>query len=294
MKRVKTRKNFRISNPIGFSLFVAGCLLALGLLATLITLGVGYGDDIVKWAQAKIQGTVDDINEQPTFSPVPTDVPTFTPEPIETPAVGTPAPPSQTPTPEPIGSVEDTPEPTQDPSAPLYGFTIGVDPGRDSSSSYKEEVAFNLEFAQGLASYLEEHGATVVLSREDNDVRIREAARGQLFKAADCDIAIEVRCNHFDKRSSGFHVRYNKSKTYARELADAYHEVTGIRFQSNKKNGIEQNSNSLIQSCGCPCVRLYLGNWDNESDRATFSNEATQQKIFEAIMRVLAGQLKTE
>ena len=56
MKRIKTRrKNLRITNPIGFSLFIAGILLALGLIAVLITLGVGYGGDAVRYVQDQIQ-----------------------------------------------------------------------------------------------------------------------------------------------------------------------------------------------------------------------------------------------
>ncbi len=291
MKRVKTRrKNFRISNPIGFSLFIAACLLTLGLIVTLIVAAVGYGPDAVQWVQGQIRGTVEEINEQPTFTPAPTAEPTETPEPIETPVVGTPNP--STPTPEPIGSMEDTPEPTKDPGAPLYGFIIGIDAGRDVSSKYTDEVAYNLEFANQLKSYLEDRGATVVLTRTSNDERLKESERGKLIKASDCDIALEVRSNHINKNSSGCYVRYGASKEYARELVNAYSEATGIKFQSGKKNGIEKETNDVIHYSGCPCVRLMMCNWDNPADRATIQDDATRQKICEAIYNVLLGRLK--
>lgn len=292
MKRVKTRrKNFKISNPIGFALFIAGILLSLGLIAVLITLGVGYGNDAVRYVQDQIQGTVEEINDQPTFTPEPTMEPTATPEPIQTPEVGTPAP-TDTPTPEPIGDIADTPAPTIDANAPLYGYTIGINPMRDAGSDYKDECEFNLAFAKSIAAYLEARGATVVLTRDSNDITMSEKQRGQVLKKADCDIAFEIVCNHMSAKSRGCYARYGASGTYAKELANAYQEVTGIPFQSNHKSGIYKKTENVIHYCGCPCVRLVLGNWDNAEDRAIIQNESMQQKIFEAIYTVLLGRLK--
>jgi hypothetical protein len=293
MKRVKSRKNFRITNPIGFSLFLAGCLLALGVIAVIITLAVGYGGDVVKQVQDSIQGTVDEINDQPTFTPEVTAEPTETPEPILTPEVGTPAP-SDTPTPEPIGDPNDTPEPTIDVTAPLYGKTVGLNPMRDRGAGYDAECAFNLEFSQNLAAYLESKGATVVLTRDSNDVSISAKQRGQIIKRAGCDIALEIVCNHLAAKSRGCYVRYSGAKTFAKELAAAYQSVTNIPYQSNHSSGIYSKTEDTIKNAGCPCVRLVLGNWENSTDRGIIEDEQMQQKIFEAIYNVLVGQLKGE
>lgn len=292
MKRIKTRrKNIRISNPIGFSLFIAGILLALGLIAVLITLGVGYGSDAVRYVQDQIQGTVNDINDQSTFTPEPILDATATPEAIQTPEVGTPAP-SYTPTPEPIGDIGDTPAPTIDVNAPLYGYTIGINPMRDAGSEYKDECEFNLEFAKKIAAYLEARGATVVLTRESNDITMNEKQRGQILKRADCDIAFEVVCNHMSSKSRGCYARYGASKEYAQELIAAYHAVTGIPYQNNHKSGIYKKTENVIHYSGCPCVRLILANWDNSTDRAIIQDEAMQQRIFEAIYNVILGRIK--
>lgn len=292
MKRIKTRrKNLRITNPIGFSLFIAGILLALGLIAVLITLGVGYGGDAVRYVQDQIQGTVEEINEQPTFTPEPILEATTTPEPVQTPEVGTPAP-TGTPTPKPIGDLDDTPAPTPDVNSPLYGYVIGINPMRDAGSEYKEECEFNLEFAKKIASYLENRGATVVLTRESNDITMNEKQRGQVLKRANCDIAFEIVCNHLSSKSRGCYVRYGASGTYAKQLATAYQQVTDIPFQSNHKSGIYKKTENVIHYCGCPCVRLILGNWDNAKDRAVIEDDAMQQKICEVIYNVILGRLK--
>ena len=295
MKRVKSRKNIKITNPVAFALVIAGCLLLLGIVAVVITLVVGYGGDVVKQVQTSIQGTVDDINEQPTFTPEATIAPTATPEPVETPEPGTPAP-SFTPTPEPIGSLADTPEPTIDVTAPLYGYTIGINPMRDKSAGYDEECAFNLKFAQAFGEYLESKGATVKITRDSNNVTLSAKQRGQIIKKANCNIAIEIVCNHNKSGSRGCYVRYGTkaTKEYAKELAAAYQAVTGIPFQSNHSSGLYDKTEDTISNAGCPCVRLVLGNWESKADRAVIEDEAMQKKIFEAIYKVLLGQLKSE
>ena len=295
MKRVKSRKNIRITNPVAFALVIAGALLALGVIAVIITLAVGYGGDMVQQVQASIQGTVEEINEQPTFTPEPTEAPTATPEPVETPEPGTPAP-TFTPTPEPIGSLADTPEPTTDVTAPLYGYTIGLNPMRDKSAGYDEECAFNLTFAQSFAEYLESKGATVVITRDSNKVTLSAKQRGQILKKGNCDIAIEIVCNHIKSGARGSYVRYGTkdTKQFAKELITAYQAVTGIPSQSNHSDGLYYKTEDTIKNAGCPCVRLVLGNWESKSDRAVFEDEKTQQKIFEALYKVLLGQLKSE
>ncbi len=294
MKRVKPRrKNLRISNPIGFSLFIAGCLLALGVIAVIITLAVGYGEDAVRYVQEQIQGTVEVINEQPTFSIEPSKEPEVSGTPAETPKVGTPAP-SDTPTPEPIGNLEDTPEPTPDVNAPLYSVTVGINPMRDAGNKSKEmieECAFNLEFSQRLAKYLEDQGATVIITRDSNEVSMSAKKRGMIIAAAQCDIALEIVCNHTGS-GGGCYVRYGSNKSYAAELAAAYQEATGIPFQSNHKSGIYQKTEDTIKYSKCPCVRLVLCNWSSSSQREIVEDEIVQQKIFKAIASVLSAQVK--
>ncbi|MBQ5987188.1 MAG: N-acetylmuramoyl-L-alanine amidase [Clostridia bacterium] len=297
MKRVKTRKrNLKITNPIAMALFIAGILLLIGVIAVIITIAVGYGGDMVTRVQDELQGGLDEIDKQATatFTPVPTEAPTFTPEPIETPEVGTPAP-TATPTPEPIGNIADTPAPTPDTSSPLYGVVVGLNPGRDKSSDYPEECAFNLEFCQSLKTYLEQRGATVVLARTDNDSRVKDATRGKIFQSEGCTLAVEIFCNHMGKNSKqGCYVRYGGSKEFAQELADAYKAVTGIPFQSNHSSGIYKKTEDVIHNSGknCQCVRLVLGNWDNDKDRSIFMDASMQPKIFEAIYNVLCGRVK--
>ena len=167
---------------------------------------------------------------------------------------------------------------------------------RDKGAGYDDECAFNLEFAQKFAEYLEGKGAKVVLTRESNTVTISAKQRGLTIKRAKADIAVELVCNHIKSGASGCYVRYGTkaTKAFAQELATAYQATTGIKFQNNHSSGIYDKTEDTIANAGCPCVRLVLGNWESKSDRAIIEDEAMQQKIFEAIAKVLINQLDTE
>ena len=297
MKRIKTRrKHFRITNPLGFSLFCAICVLAVGLVVGVVCLAVGYGEDVVKYLKAQLNGTP--VTVQATDSPTPE--PTVTTEPTdsaeETPEIGTPVP--ETPTPEPIDPSTPAPQETdtyeKDPNAPLYGFTIGLDPTRDGDSKYKSECEYNLEFAKQLASYLESKGATVVLTREDNSKSVSNTKRAKTIKSAECNIALRLLCNHVSAKTSGCYVQATKkNKSYGQELISAYSGATGIQLQRGKKNGLETKSDDVASKCGCPCVILVMGNWENKSERANLEDDAFRDKMIKAIYETLLSQLKS-
>ena len=296
MKRIKKRrKHFRISNPLGFSLFCAMCVLAVGLVVGVICLAVGYGEDAIAFIKAQLNGTP--VSVQATAEPTaePTDTPEPTDPSIETPEIGTPVP--ETPTPEPLETPApaETPsaEPKEDPNAPLYGFTIGIDPTRDGESKYKSECAYNLEFAQQLKAYLESKGATVVLTREDNKKDLNNTTRAKTIKKANCDIAIRLMCNHISSKSSGCFVQYlKKNKSYAKELINAYSEATGIKKQSGKSGGLDNKSDTVASNCGCPCVTLVMGNWDNKTERSNLEDDAFRETMIKAIYETMLSRLK--
>ena len=302
MKRIKNRrKHFRITNPLGFSLFCAMIILAVGLIVGMVFLvRGGYVHDMLNCAKSELNGRGSVPTQEveasitPEISQAPTAASTDTAE--ETPEIGTPDP--STPTPPPLEP--ETPDPgkpagpTKDPASPLAGFTIGIDPTRDGGSKYKEEGAYNLEFAKELAAFLESKGAKVVITREDNSKEVSNAARAKIIKDADCDIALRLMCNHISSKSSGCYVQtLKKDQTFARAMIQSYSGTTGIKMQSGKKNGVETiKSDDVMSKCGCPCVRLILGNWDNKSERADLNDEAIRQKMMQGIYEALLAQLK--
>ena len=99
-------------------------------------------------------------------------------------------------------------------------------------------------------------------------------------------------CNHISSKSSGCFVQYlKKNKSYAKELIKAYTESTGIKKQSGKSGGIENKSDSVASACGCPCVLLVMGNWDNKSERQNLEDDAFREAMIKAIYETMLSRL---
>ena len=301
MKRIKTRKkHFRISNPLGFSLFCAMVILVIGLIVGAVFLI--RGGYVRQWLGCVKSELINDGTPTPT-DPVAeatqeaTEAPSApTADPgTETPGIGTPVP--ETPTPPPI--TPDTPDPdssagpTRDPNAPLAGYTIGIDPTRDGGSKYKAEGEYNLAFAEKLGAFLESKGADVVITRDNNKKSFSNTTRAKTIKNGGCDIAIRLMCNEAGSSTHGCYVQATKkNRDFGQILIDAYSSGTGMKIQSGKGKGVDKiSSDDVASKCGCPCVRLILGNWKNKSDRSDLEDDAFRDKMMQAIYEGILKQL---
>ena len=301
MKQIKKRRRIlRIGNPIGFSLF---CLVCLALLAGLylgISWAIKNGPGVVKAMRAVVQEevlttpTVEPSREPkeellPTATPTPT--PTPTPEVKETPDLGTPA--ATTPTPEPSAYV--TADPSQDISSPLYGQIIGIDPCRDNTKR-PEEAENNLILANHLKRYLENQGAKVVLGRTEEDKgKVEDSARAKIFREAECTYVVRLKCNYINAKTSACYVKATKkNKDFGQKMIDAYVLTTGMKKQSNKKNGVQVEDDPVASKCGCPCVAYLLGNWENEQDYANLHDEVFIDRMCEGIFIGLMSEINGE
>ena len=296
MKQIKKRRRvLRIGNPIGFSLF---CLVCLALMAGLylgISWAIKNGPGVVKAMRTAVQ---EEVMATPTVEPsrepkdelLPTHTPT--PEVKETPALGTP----DVSTPSPVPSAFVTAGPAGNIGAALYGQIIGIDAARDSTSKYSSEAANNMVLANHLKRYLESQGATVVLSRtEETKGELTNEERARIFKNANCTYVIRLMCNHINGRTSACYAQATKgSKDFGQKIIDAYTLATGMRKQNGKGSGVETKSDSVASGCGCPCVLLILGNWDNAKDKANLQDETFVDRLCEGIFNGLMAQINGE
>ena len=299
MKQIKKRRRIlRIGNPIGFSLFCLVCLAVLAGLYLGISWAIKNGPGVVKAMRTVVQ---EEVMTTPTVEPsqepkdelLPTATPTPTPEVKETPALGTPV--ATTPTPEP--TVFFTAGPAGDIGAALYGQIIGIDPARNSNSKYKSEAAYNLTLANHVKRYLESQGATVVLSRtEETRNELSNEDRGRIFKNANCTYVVRLMCNHINSKTSACYAQStNSNKAFARNMIDAYVVATGMRKQNGKANGVDtKKHDDVTDRCGCPCVLLILGNWDNSKDKDNLQDEVFMDRICEGIFNGLMAQITGE
>lgn len=297
MKQIKKRRRIlRIGNPIGFSLF---CLVCLGLMAGLylgISWAIKNGPGVVKAMRTVVQ---EEVMTTPTVEPsrepmdelLPTPTPTPAPEAKDTPALGTPN--AATPTPVPTAYV--SAGPAGNITAPLYGQVIGIDPCRDSTKR-AAEAENNLILASHLKRYLESQGAIVVLGRTEKDKgKVDDNSRAKVFREANCTYVIRLKCNYISSKTSACYAKVTKdNKSFGQKMIDAYTVATGMKKQSNKKNGVQVEDDTVAAKCGCPCVALILGNWENKKDKENLQDEVFIDRICEGIFNGLVAQITGE
>lgn len=297
MKQVKKRRRFlRLNNPIGFSLL---CIVCLALVAGIYLLVAFLVRKAPSWIAGASQAIIDsEATASPTENPSPT--PFMGVEdtvPPNTPIVGSAAPEDGTSQPDPATEGEETEDtegtvPAADPSAPLYGVTVGIDPYRDAKSKYDKEREYNLAFAQKLASYLESQGATVVLTRTTNEQVLTDADRVKTLNDAGCTVAIRLLCNHIDSsKTRGTYIQTTKSSTdFAVKMIASY--TASTELPTRKDDGYEIKPNDFLVDVKCSAINLIMAHWSNGTDLELLENEEFQRKMMEGICNGILAYVK--
>lgn len=244
--------------------------------------------------------------QEPTQSPVPTQEPTPAPE-------TTPASPSPKATPNATPTAAPTAVPPVS-GQPLSGYVIGIDPGHQAhanrdkepvapgSSTMKNKVSsgtygrfsgvreyeVNLAIGIGLRDALQKLGATVVMTRDSNDVDISNVERAQFFNKHNTDYALRLHCNGSDNADkAGAFMLVPKSNPYkadcdraAKLLIDAYCGATG--FQNL---GVTVRSDQTgFNWCERMVVNIEMGHMTNEKDDHMLTDSAVQKNMVQGLV----------
>lgn len=210
------------------------------------------------------------------------------------------------PTPTPIVIKEDAPD--------LTGLVIVIDPGHQAETDDTEETLFpgatvgkprctsgavgvdintkeyevTLEIALATKAYLEACGASVILTRETNDVNLSNQERADIAVAASPDIFIRIHADSVsDSEVSGVIAYVPDSGNYIetdKKLADSLGtlvaEAQGIEylgcFSTNAYTGL--NYSTSVKS-----VQLVVGFLSNSEDEARLNDDSNTYEIAAAI-----------
>ena len=210
------------------------------------------------------------------------------------------------PTPTPIVIKEDAPD--------LTGLVIVIDPGHQAETDETEETLFpgatvgkprctsgavgvdintkeyevTLEIALATKAYLEACGASVILTRETNDVNLSNQERADIAVAASPDIFIRIHADSIsDSEVSGVIAYVPDSGNYIetdKKLADSLGtlvaEAQGIEylgcFSTNAYTGL--NYSTSVKS-----VQLVVGFLSNSEDEARLNDDSNTYEIAAAI-----------
>lgn len=216
------------------------------------------------------------------------------------------------PTPTPIVIKDDAPD--------LTGLVIVIDPGHQAETDETEESLFpgatvgkprctsgavgvdintkeyevTLEVALATKAYLEACGASVILTRETNDVNLSNQERADIAVAASPDIFIRIHADSVaDSEVSGVIAYVPDSGNYIdtdKKLADSLGtlvaEAQGVDylgcFSTNAYTGL--NYSTSVKS-----VQLVVGFLSNSEDEARLNDDANTYEIAAAIAEFCGG-----
>ena len=222
--------------------------------------------------------------------------------------------PTPSPTPTPIPVAADSPD--------LTGLVIVIDPGHQAQKSETEEnvaswlstvksgatsgavgvttgipeYELTLDISLKLKSYLEQCGATVILTRETNDVDITNQERAKIATDNNANIFLRIHADAAnDSKSSGVRVFVPDSgnftgsnSAWGDSLGQKVSEALGLDFIGTKATSLYTGLNYANT---VPSFQISLGLLSNSDDEAILVDEGNQIKICEAIS-VFAGELK--
>ena len=217
-------------------------------------------------------------------------------------------------------AMEDIPLAEQAAEGHLKGVVVCVDPGHQGVECYAKEPmgpglsgyhntsngqaqgtytrryesVVVLEVGKKLRNALLEEGATVVMTREDQETPVTNMRRAEIANDAGAHVFIRLHCdNSGNKNARGIFVYIPLSSTYAKAVADkdtyrtygeallkAMKDATGI-----VKGTVRQN-NSYVASnwATMPAFLIEFGFMSNTDDDILISTPEFQQKLVEGIV----------
>ncbi|MFY7065260.1 N-acetylmuramoyl-L-alanine amidase [Nocardiopsis changdeensis] len=180
--------------------------------------------------------------------------------------------------------------------------------GAETGSGYPEHL-FNWELSLLVKERLEADGATVILTREDDEgVGPCINERAEIGNEADADAALSIHADGGPETGRGFHVivpgeveGYTEeivepSRELAEDLRREYREGTDIPYADYlAQDGLDERTDlGGLNMSTVPKVFLEAGNMRNPEDAALLEDPQWQERAANSIARALAVYLLRE
>lgn len=196
---------------------------------------------------------------------------------------------------------------------PLAGYVIGIDPGHQAKGNAEQEPVapnsnktkkkvssgtqgrfsrvpeYEVNLAVGLLlrDLLEEQGATVVMTRETNDVNISNVERAQLFNEKKTDYALRLHCNGSeDKTIHGAFMLVPTENPYLEEcdraaelLIEEYCKATGAKNLGITKRSDQTGFNWSERMV----INIEMGHMTNKEEDFKLTDAKYQEKMAQGL-----------
>ncbi|WP_374724271.1 N-acetylmuramoyl-L-alanine amidase CwlD [Calidifontibacillus erzurumensis] len=200
-------------------------------------------------------------------------------------------------------------------SLPLSGKVIVVDPGHGypdpgagPEGAYEKDIAFNISLL--LRDYLQEAGALVIMTREDdNDLADKDLKgysrrktqdlmrRVELINNSNSDLLISVHLNSLPSpRWSGAQTFYYPRFEENKRLAELIQKEMQINLGNTVRHAKAINHVYVLKEAKMPSVLVEAGFLSNPAEREKLKTKAYQDKvaasIYQGILRLYTEKPK--
>lgn len=166
----------------------------------------------------------------------------------------------------------------------------GWDPGKTGSTAYADEKTLNLAVTEKLQGYLEQSGATVILTRSTDDAlgggkREDMAERKRIANESEGDILVSIHQNAFPSaKAKGAQVFYHKSSAEAKLLAECLQESLRERLDGGNTRQAKENTNYyILRTTELPAAIVECGFLSNREEEALLNDEEYQDRLAWAV-----------
>lgn len=168
-----------------------------------------------------------------------------------------------------------------------------VKTGASGHSTGQHEYEVVLQIGLKLKRILEEHGATVVITRTTNDVMLTNIDRAQMLNAAGCDVALQLHnnsCSSSSRTGVSGYIRttgdwVEESRTLSACICEGMSACTGF-----KNLGVKiYNDYMSLNWTTTPSVLLEMGYLSNSSDDKKLALDETREQLAQGIYQGLCA-----
>jgi len=160
----------------------------------------------------------------------------------------------------------------------------GWDPGKVSGKVQEKDI--NLEIARKLQTYLELGGATVIVTRFDDDDVARTKSsdmykRKMTSNTSQADIFVSIHQNSFDGASvRGAQVFYFNRSDSSKRLAECIQSTIKDNLIANNRFEAKPNDNYyVLKQTSMPAVLVECGFLSNSNDKYMLTQDEYQEKM---------------
>ena len=165
----------------------------------------------------------------------------------------------------------------------------GSDPGATSYSGYYEKTV-NLNIARKVASYLENSGIHVIMTR-NSDTFIELNERADIANRANADLFVAIHCDSHPKSSQNGYTLYvaPSASWTSKKTAAAIDQAMGQTGLSSV--GIRSNDFRVLVRTNCPAVLVECGYLTNPYEAGLLYDSDFQDRIARAVANGIINSL---